>query len=240
MLTCLESGRSIEMPEIRTRPDGSKYPITPKKGAAAAVAAVIVGSAVALGAGATGGVAVGGAVDSAVGNAANRIVGQAVRTRVSRAKMSARSGRRVEAWVRMGLKQIKREVDEQFQCAIHSYGQVRQFFVNNPCESLNRELIAVIDDGGNTFLVSVSWVEMPGNGQAVELRKLADTYGTGNVSPIASNVLGLADVRYTGEFYDSRIDAELVVIAESAVLTGQPDPDMLEGAAQVAVQLPAP
>lgn len=172
------------MVEIRTRPDGSKYPITPKKGAGAAVAAVMVGSVVALGAGGTGGVAVGGAVDSAVGNGANRIVGQAVRARVSRAKLSARSGRRVEAWVRMGLKQIKREVDEQFQCAIHSYGQVRQFFLSNPCESLERELIAVVDEDGNTFLVSVSWVEMPSVGQAERLKAIADAYGTGNISRV--------------------------------------------------------
>jgi hypothetical protein len=224
------------MVEIRTRPDGSKYPITPKKGAGAAVAAVMVGSVVALGAGGTGGVAVGGAVDSAVGNGANRIVGQAVRARVSRAKLSARSGRRVEAWVRMGLKQVKRKVDEQFQCAIHSYGQVRQFFLSTPCESLDRELIAVVDEGGDTFLVSVSWVEMSSVGQAERLKTIADTDGTGNVSPIASVVLGMGEVRYTGGLYDSRIDAELVVIAESAVLTGRPDPDMLEGAAQ----LPAP
>lgn len=225
---------------FRTRPDGSKYPITPKKGAGAAVAAVMVGSAVALGAGGSGGVAVGGAVDAAVGNATNRIVGQAVRARVNKAKMSARSGRRVEAWVRMGLKQVKQAFDEQFQCAVHSYGQVRQFFLNNPCESLKQELVAVIDEGGNTFLVSVSWVTMPSIGQAERLRSTADTYGTGNVSPIASTALELGEVRYTGEFYDSRIDAELVVIAESAVLTGRPDPDMLEGAAQVAAQLPAP
>lgn len=228
------------MVQIRTRPDGSKYPITPKKGAGAAVAAVMVGSAVALGAGGTGGVAVGGAVDSAVGNATNRIVGQAVRTRVRQAKLSARAGRRAEALARMGLKQLQRKIDEQFQCAIHSYGQVRQFFAANPCESLKRELIAVIDEGGNTFLVSVSWVTMPTIAQADRLKTIVDTYGTGNVSPIASTVLGLADVTYTGKFYDSRIDAELVVIAESAVLSGGPDPDMLDGAAQVAAQLPAP
>jgi hypothetical protein len=229
------------MAEFRTRPDGSKYPITPKKGAGGAVlAAVFVGSAVALGAGGTGGVAVGGAVDSAVGNAADNIVGQAVRARVNRAKTSARSGRRAEMLVRMGLKQLKHQVDEQFQCAIRSYGQVRQFFLSNPCASLERELIAVVDEVGNTFLVSVSWVTMPGVGQAEQLKNIADTDGTGNVSPIASTALGLADARYTGAFYDSRIDADLVVIAESAVLTGHPDPNMLEGAAQVAAQLPAP
>jgi hypothetical protein len=179
-------------------------------------------------------------VDSAVGNATNRIVNQVVRARVNRAKLSARSGKRAEALARMGLKQVKKHVDEQFQCAIHSYGQVRRFFVDHPCASLKRELIAVVDEGGNTFLVSVSWVEMPSSAQANRLRSLADTYGTGNVSPIASGALELGDVHYTGQFYDSRIDGELVVIAESAVLTGQPDPDMLEGAAQVAAQLPAP
>lgn len=228
------------MTEFRSRPDGSKYPITPKKGAGAAVAAAAVGSVVALGAGGTGGVAVGGAVDAAVGNATNRIVGQAVRTRVNQAKVSARSGRRAEAWVRMGLKQVQQTVDERFQCAVHSYGQVRQFFASNPCTSLERELIAVVDEGGNTFLVSVSWVEMPTAVQADRLKTVADTYGTGNVSPIASTALGFGGVRYSGEFYDSRHDAELVVIAESAVLTGSPDPDLLEGAAQVAAQLPAP
>jgi hypothetical protein len=146
------------------------------------VTAALVGSVVAFGAGGAGGVAVGGAVDSVAGNAVNKIVGSAVRARVSRAKLSARSGRRVEAWARTGLKQVKKKIDERFQCAIHSYGQARKSFVSNPCESLNRELIAVVDEGGSVFLVSVSWVEMPSTGQAERLRTIADTYGTSHRS----------------------------------------------------------
>lgn len=138
----------------------------------------------------------------------------------------------------MGLKLAKHIIDEQLQCALHAYGQVRQFFLAHPCSSLERELILVIDEHGNTFLVSVAWVQMPTTGQAEQLKHLADTDGTGNVSPIAMAALGLGKVRFTGQYYDSRRDSKLVVIAESAAVTGRPDPDLLEGAAQVAAQLP--
>jgi hypothetical protein len=219
---------------------GVVHPITPKKGVGAGVAAIALGSAVALGAGGAGGAAVGGAVDSAVGSAADSVIRQSVRTRTNKGKNAARDGRRTEAWARMGLKMAKHVVDEHLQCALHSYGQVREFFLDNPCSSLERELIAIIDEHGNTFLVSVAWVQMPTTTQAEQLKRLADTYGTGNVSPIASAALSLGNVRFTGKYYDSRPDGTLVVIAESAAVTGQPDPALLEGAAQVAAQLPPP
>jgi hypothetical protein len=131
----------------------------------------------------------------------------------------------------MGLKMAKHVVDEHLQCALHSYGQVREFFLDNPCSLLKLELI---------MMVSVAWAQMPTTSQAKQLKRLADTYGTGNVSPIASAALGLGNLRFTGKYYDSRPDGTLVVIAESAAATGRPDPDLLEGAAQVAAQLPPP
>jgi hypothetical protein len=228
--------------EFRTRSDGVVYPLASKKkkGVGAGVAAVALGSAVAFGAGGTGGVAVGGAVDSAVGSATNSVIGQTVRARTNNGKNAARNGRRAEAWVRMGLKIAKNATDEQLRCALRSHGQVRKFFLDNPCSSLDRELIAIVDEHGNTFVVSIAWVRMPMTAQAEQLKRLADTYGTGNVSPIASTALGIGTVRFTGKYYDSRPDGNLVVIAESATATGRPDPDLLEGAAQVAAQLPPP
>ncbi len=105
-------------PEFRTRPDGTRYPITPRRGAGALVAIGIAvalaggGAAGGLGASATGGTAVSG---SLAGNLAGDVVdglpGRDLTTRRTEARRSAQRGRSTEAWSRLKLKQLARRAE---------------------------------------------------------------------------------------------------------------------------------
>jgi hypothetical protein len=155
-------------------------------------------------------------------------------------KNAARKGQYNEAWRRMGLRALTREVKRELECPVHSYGQVREFFVRTPCRPLQRTLLAIGDTEGNTVVVSIAWVRMRTAVNAERLKRLADTYGTGNVSPIGREVLELRGVPFTGKHYASRRTRSLVVIAEATAGSGQPDTAVLDGAAQVAAEFPPP
>lgn len=138
----------------------------------------------------------------------------------------------------MGLRSVNNAVRRHVNCVVHSYGQVQQFFVTTPCRSLRRELLVVGDGQGNSMVVSIYWVRMRSVAGAIRLRDLADTPGTGNVSPLAGALLGLADIRFTGKHYDSRRSGALVVIAETEPVIGRPDDEVLNAAADLAVEFP--
>ncbi|HJQ46097.1 MAG TPA: hypothetical protein VJ870_07220 [Amycolatopsis sp.] len=218
------------MPEFRSRPDGSKYPITPKKGGIAAAAVVLTG-VVAFGAGGLGGAGAGGtATDSAAG--------QSLRT--ENGKREARKGQTTQAWARIGWKQLQHKAEHALDCAVNSYGQVREFFLRNPCKSLERDLLAVADDKGNTVVVSIAWVRMGSADAAERLKDLADTDGTGSIAPLGSAALHLGDVRLTGLYYSSDRRGSLTVISEAAAGSGRPDGDAMDAATEVAVLFPPP
>lgn len=101
-------------------------------------------------------------------------------------------------------------------------------------------LFALGDGHGNTIVVTVSWVGMFTAGTAERLKALADTDGTGNVSPLGGELVDAAGIKFTGTHYDSRRSGKLVVIAEAEPLSGTPDPDFLEGVVEVAVEFPPP
>jgi hypothetical protein len=181
------------------------------------------------------------AATSVGGAAVDSVVGQSIQARTTNSKNAARRGRYDEAWRRMGLRTVTREIKRDLECAVHSYGQVREFFLRTPCRSLQRTLLAVCDAQGNTVVVSVAWVRMRNTVSAERLKRLVDTDGTGNVSPIiASEVLSLRGVQFTGKHYASRRTGLLIVIVEAAPGSGQPDTEVLDGAAQVAAEFPPP
>jgi hypothetical protein len=181
------------------------------------------------GAGAGGGAA---SVESAAG--------QSVRSNMAKSKNSAKKGKQDDAWRDMGLKRVKQVAKQAVICAVNSYGDVRRFFEQTPCRSLDRMLFALGDGQGSTVVVSVAWVTMPSAGSAEQLRTLADTDGTGNVSPLAGALVDAAGIRFTGHHYDSRRGGKLVVIAEAEPLSGTPGADFLNGVAEVAVEFPPP
>ncbi|MEU3621180.1 hypothetical protein BS329_07440 [Amycolatopsis coloradensis] len=189
------------------------------------VGAAAVGVAVAAGAGLGGGSAA--SLDSAAG--------QALKSKTS-SKKSAQKGRQSEAWQRLGWRQLKKTAKRELNCGPHSFGEVQRFFLRHPCTDLDRMIVTVDDGAGNSITVSVAWVKMPKANEAGELKRLVDKDDTGNVALLGEVQHG---ERFTGEDYDSRLDGKLVVIAESARVTGRPSEATLETAVEVAVEFPA-
>lgn len=216
-------------PPIRTRPDGTKYPVTGGKGRGT-VAAVALGGVVATGWGLSG--AGGSAVDSGLGHGA--------RAKADSGKSEARKGRSAQAWSRAGLRQVRRTVRHAADCAAHSFGQVRPFLLTHPCRGLDRAALLLGDGSGGSIAVTVAWVRMRGSTPATELRGLIDTDGTGSIYPIASPLWREHGVRFNGEHYSSDRDAAVTTIAEAAPAAGRPSADTMDVAAEIASALPPP
>jgi hypothetical protein len=173
---------------------------------------------------------VGAGLDSATAHSAN----------AERASSRNSKRKRSETWERMALREIKEDVKQRLQCAVQSYGQVREFFRRNPCDSLSQGLFVIGDAHGNTIVTSVMWVTMPSEQDAGKLKDLEDTYGSGDVTPIGTEILKLGDIRFTGRYYGSRQNGSLVVIAETEPLHGRPAERLLKNVAKAAAVLPAP
>jgi hypothetical protein len=218
--------------EFRSRPDGSKYPITPRKGTAGAVvaAAVLAGGMAAAG---------GAGVTDAVGSALDAGAQRAADARAEDASKSAKKGDAEQTWQRMALKEVEKQVKDHLRCAVQSYGQVQEYFQRNPCESLSQLLVTLEDTDGNVFAVSVSWVKMGSAADASGLKAVEDRYGSGDVTPFAAEAVNLAGFRFTGQHYKARQDGSPVVFAEADAVRGRPDPVLLDRVAGVAVLLPA-
>ena len=155
-------------------------------------------------------------------------------------KKAARNGDRAEAWRRLTLKEVRKEIKKDLRCAVQSFGQVQQFLLGHPCEKLNQLLFVVQDTNGNTIAGSVAWVKMPSAESAAQLRKLEDTYGSGDVTPFGTEILEAGGFRFSGKHYRSRQDGKLVVIAETDPINGRPSDAVLKQVADVADVLPPP
>lgn len=201
-------------------------------GGGAVVAAVLAGAIAVGGAGVGAAASAGSVLDSA---AVSRI-----QANTTKAKNPARKGNEDQAWRRMALRSLKKTGKTALTCIEYSHGQVREFFIHTPCRALHRRLLALVDEQGNIVVVSVVWVRMPSTTSARRFKQLIDTGGTGDVSPLASGLLGFEGIRFTGQYYGSRRTRSLVVVAETEPATGQPNPELLKGIAEVAAQLPPP
>jgi hypothetical protein len=213
-------------------------PITPPKkpkdsGVVVAVAMVFTAAAIV---GVAGG---GGAAASAARTGtAEAAVSQSLSVRITNSRSAARRGQYSDAWLRMGLRSISRQVRTDPGCTAHSFGQVRKCFLTDPCLGLQRSLIKLTDTSGRAIVVSVAWVRMPNSVSARHLKRLVDRPGTGNLSPIAD--AAMVGVRFTGKHYASRRTGSVVVIAEAAAGSGQPGAAVLNGVAEVAAEFPSP
>ncbi len=223
---------------VYTDPQGRKRPITPPKpkhrGLTIGVAATLV----------VGGVSAGGVgVTASRGAAAadSVTVSQSLSTRTTQARRSARNGRYDQAWLRMGLRQVARHARHDAECGTHSSGQVQDcLLLRTPCRSMQRALVVLSDEHGNTMAVSIAWVWMPDSSSARHLLRLLDTPGTGNISPLPVDVVAQGKVRFTGRHHGSRRAGSLVVVAKAAPASGRPDPAVLDGVAEVAAEFPYP
>ncbi|MCO1581808.1 hypothetical protein M8C13_39275 [Crossiella sp. SN42] len=212
------------------------------KGGAVVVAAVAV-VALAGAAGAGGGLGLGGAGGAGGGSgggAANSAASRNISARKSEGKKSAKSGKAEQAWQRLGTRQLRKEVRTAAECLSHSFGRVREFFAHTPCKSLDRALFSIGDGEGNVVVVSVVWVRFRSRGQAEDFRRLSDVHGSGDITPLAAELLELRDIRFTGRNYDAQPNGNAVVIAETETAAGSLSAEALDAVAEVAAQLPHP
>ena len=151
---------------------------------------------------------------------------------------AATKGNEKEAWQRLALRQLERKVKDDLRCAVQSFGQVQQFFVTHPCKKLSQVVYAFEDANGDDIVGTVMWVTMPSADDAEQLRQLEDTYGTGDVTPFITEILGVAGIKFTGQHYRSRIDGPLFVISETEPLHGRPSDKFLLDVATVLDVLP--
>lgn len=178
-------------------------------------------------------------VTTSVGTALDTAASQSsVDAETASSRDAAKKGNEKEAWQRMALREIDRQVKNGLRCAVQSFGQVQQFFVNHPCKKLDQVVYALEDTNDNVIIGTVMWVTMPSAGEAEQLQRVEDTYGTGDVTPFTSEILGLGGVKFTGQHYRSRLDGSLLVISETEPLRGQPSNQLLLDVATVADVLP--
>lgn len=177
-------------------------------------------------------------VGSSAESAAAQRATQAKNTRTS--QKAAKRGNEGEAWGRMRLKKLKNEVKRDLPCVAQSYGEIQDFFLRHPCKKLQQRLFPLADAEGNVIAVSVMWVTMPSRSDVARLKRIEDEYGTGDVIPVGTRLLGYGGLRFTGEHYDSRPDGARLVIVETEPAQGNPSNETLDGIASVAKFFPAP
>lgn len=122
-------------------------------------------------------------------------------------------------------------------CAEVSYGEVRDWFADHPCDRVVRGLYTA-DAGEARAIVSIIVVTMPTDGQAGQLKELTDTSGTGNVSDMLRD--GTASVpnapNVSGVTYASNASGNNVTIIEAAFFPGGGDTPLLEQIAAEAIR----
>ncbi|GAA2341938.1 hypothetical protein GCM10009854_18100 [Saccharopolyspora halophila] len=183
----------------------------------------------------------GGATTGSVGTALETAGQRAVHAKTMRqSRNAAKRGNERKAWNRMGLRRVRNDVKRTLRCSAHSYGEVQEFFLRHPCETLRQRLFAVGDSEGNIIAVSLMWVTMPSRADVSRLRRVEDTYGTGDVTPVGTQLLGFGGFRFTGKHYESRRKGSQFVITETEPVRGNPSNRVLDDVAVVANLLPAP
>ncbi|MEU5694523.1 hypothetical protein [Actinosynnema sp. NPDC020468] len=192
---------------------------------------VALACVVALGAAGAGGAGVVGAGGGAAGG------GGSVSARKVEARKAAKGGDAEGAWRRLGMRESKKSARQQAECLAVTFGEVREFFLEHRCASVDRVLFAV-GDGENAAIVSVAWVGLADRGDAVEFRSLVDRHGSGDVAPLGGPLLGYADIAFGGLNYGSERDGARVTVAEAETVVGHVDPEVLDAVAEVAALLP--
>ncbi|MGW4210294.1 hypothetical protein ACWEIJ_20060 [Lentzea sp. NPDC004789] len=224
--------------------NGKRIPINGGGKSGAVVAAGVLAIGLSAGTGGLGLTGESGLV-SEVGTAAEQAApgsgpgGTArLRARKSEGQRSARKGDSEAAWRRLGVKQLKRTARQQAECIVASFGQIRDFFTRTRCTSLDRALFLIGDGAGNTAVLSVAWVGLASARDADAFESIMNVYGSGDIKPLGASLLGLADIRFTGQNYGSHRDGKNVTIAETEQVAGHFDPETLDAIAEVSAYLP--
>ncbi|MCP3804271.1 hypothetical protein NLX83_33875 [Allokutzneria sp. A3M-2-11 16] len=194
--------------------------------AIAAAGALVIGS----------GMGAGGV--STLGSAAESAALRNISAKKADGTKAAKSGNARQAWQRMGLRELKKHAKSELNCLLNSFGEIRGFFARTPCKSLERNIFAIGDDEGNVAVVSVVWVRFHARSHAESFEKLHKVHGNGDVKPLASSLLDLADIRFTAHHYGSRRNGSTVTIAEAESAKGKVGGEALDVLAEVSSYLP--
>ncbi|WNV88499.1 hypothetical protein [Umezawaea sp. Da 62-37] len=209
-----------------TDKQGRVRPISGKSGT------VVTAGVLAIGLFAVGG---GGGLLSAEGIGAT---GSGVSARKSEGQKAARKGDPDEAWRRMGMRKLKQTLRQDAECLTTSHGEVQEFFLHTPCTSLDRILLTVGDEAGNSAVISVAWVAFRTTSDRRDFKTLIDRPGSGDVYPLGNALLGLADIHFSGLNYGTDTKGTSLTVAEAETATGFVDHDTLDALAEVAAYLP--
>lgn len=127
-------------------------------------------------------------------------------------------------------------------CAAKSYGKTKDFFTDNPCQSLVRALYTT-ETGGAKALVSVVLVGMPDSAKAKQLKTLTEKDGTGNVTDLVRDKTfagtGTPSVSGSDAAYASRVEGTNVTIVLADFYAKHKDKDLIEKIADDALRLSA-
>lgn len=176
--------------------------------------------------GVTGGAGItGGAGTSAAESAVMRSIGK----NVGKATKDMRTGKPKQAWKRMRLQRGSAQRDA-VECALVSFGQVREFLVEHRCRDVQRLQFPLSHDGA-TMSVLVSEVQLRSPRHAREFRSLLDEHATGDIRPISPRP------EFTGEHYDSARRGSSVLVAETEPADGAVSDELLDTTAETAVTL---
>jgi hypothetical protein len=212
-------------------PHGGSDPGSGKGKGGAVVAAAVVALAGAAGVGGEAALS----ASSATGGST-----PGLNARKADGKKNARDGDADGALNRLGMRIRRKAVKQDLECLTNSFGEVREFFLRTPCTALDRWLFAVDDGVGNVAVVSVVWVSFADRGRTKRFERLVDVHGTGDIRPLGSALLDLADIRFTATHYWSETRGNTITIAEAEAATGHVEPDLLDAMTEVAARLPRP
>ncbi|NUT52510.1 MAG: hypothetical protein HOV94_35260 [Saccharothrix sp.] len=180
----------------------------------------------------------GGAVGLSEGGSGGGGAGLSVAARQEEGVDLARHGDAQGAWQRMGVRELKRTDVRPSDCVASSFGRVREFLRGTGCASMDRVLITVGDDAGNSAVIAVAWIGFASRGDAREFQEVVDAPGTGDVKALGTDQVGVAEIAFTGANYGSVRDGATVAVAEAETATGYVTPEVLDALAEVAARLP--
>jgi hypothetical protein len=214
-------------PQFRTRPDGTVYPLTPKKMGGGVIVLALVLAVLLADRSRHDSPA---SAPTTSGPDAPALVGVA----------DAGQGQYAPAFGVLGLRVVARASGQASDCAARAHGQVRTFLLGTPCNAVDRTVLSLDDAAGNGMVISIAWVHLSSADTARRFTALDDAYGTGDVTPLNAAAVHLGAVRFTGQHYRSRCAGPVAVIAEAAPSAGHISGDTLDEAATIASTFPSP
>lgn len=101
-------------------------------------------------------------------------------------------------------------------CADNAYGGTQVFLAQHRCVGLRRALLEVYGQQNGSALLAISWVGMPDQSGAAQLKAQLDRPGSGNLIPLARGDSRYRSVVFNGIYYASSQQDLAVVSAEAA------------------------